>query len=103
MKPLCIQSLFMPHTVSPSRNVSFHIFLCFCCVIYIFLISFLKKYFFSNILYNVCLKQDCVRSLPTSPVKKFPLPSPVSKMISLHVRTLCSSHRSAPPALCRVA
>lgn len=40
MKPLCIQLRFMPHTVSLSRNVSFHIFLCFCWVIYIFLISF---------------------------------------------------------------
>ena len=40
MKPLCIQLRFMPHTVPLSRNVSFHIFLCFCWVIYIFLISF---------------------------------------------------------------
>lgn len=70
MKPLCIQSLFMPHTVSPSRNVSFHIFLSFCWVIYIFLIRIFFNSFFLSILYNVLPKQDCVRSLPTSPIKE---------------------------------
>jgi len=88
MKPLCTQSLFVPHTVPLSRNASFHIFLCFCWVIYIFLIRvgfiiYLFYYFFSSILYNASPKQNRVRSLPTPPVKEVS-PSPVPKLITPH-------------------